>query len=112
MNERKVLSYIGLAMKAGKLATGEYSVEKAIKEGTARIVIIAGDASDNTFKKFNDMCTYRGIELIKAFDKAALGHLTGKEIRASVAILDEGFAKAVRGCFIDGGNVYSEKESI
>lgn len=39
---------IGLAMKAGKVASGEFSTEKAVKERKAYMVIVADDSSDNT----------------------------------------------------------------
>ena len=40
----KVHSMIGLATKAGKVVSGEFAVEKAIKDGKAFLVIIAEDA--------------------------------------------------------------------
>ena len=51
----KALSMIGLATKAGKIASGEFAVESAVRKGKACLVIIASDASDNTKKSFNDM---------------------------------------------------------
>lgn len=39
---------IGLAQKAGKVASGEFSTEKAVKEHKAYMVIVADDSSDNT----------------------------------------------------------------
>ena len=58
MKPDKTASYIGLAMKAGKIASGEFAVEKAVKEGKAYMVILSADASNNTKKKFKDMCSY------------------------------------------------------
>ena len=49
---RKVLGSLGLAMKAGDVVSGEFMTEKAIREGIARLVIVAKDASGNTKKKF------------------------------------------------------------
>lgn len=97
-NDRKILSYIGLCAKAGRIASGEFSTEKALKEGSANLVIVAEDASDNTKKNFSDACTYRGIRLLIKFDKNSLGHAIGKEMRASLAIKDEGFAAAIIKC--------------
>ena len=37
----------------------------------------------------------RNIELRRALDKEILGHCIGKEYRATAAITDEGFAKAL-----------------
>ena len=35
-NKQKILNMIGLAQKAGKVASGEFSTEKAVKTGKAR----------------------------------------------------------------------------
>ncbi len=37
----KVLSMLGLAAKAGKVASGEFSTEKEVKSGNACLVIVA-----------------------------------------------------------------------
>ena len=90
MSQNKALSMIGLATKAGKVASGEFCTEKEVKSGRAYLVIVADDASDNTKKKFHQVPIY----FYK--DKDTLGHAMGKEFRASLVILDEGFAKGIR----------------
>ena len=92
----KVLSLIGLAMKAGKCASGETMTESETKAGKAFLVIVARDASDNTKKKFRDMCKYYRVPICFCGDKDTLGHAMGKEFRASLAILDEGFAEGIQ----------------
>ena len=96
MSQSKVLSLIGLATKAGKTVSGEFATEKAVKSGKAFVVIVAGDASDNTMKKFKNMCDYYRVPIYFYADKDTLGHAMGKEFRASLAILDEGFAKGMK----------------
>ena len=86
---------IGLAQKAGKTASGEFSTEKAVKTGCAALVIVSTESSDNTKKKFRNMCTYYEVPLYILSDKEALGHAMGKEFRASLAVQDENFAKAI-----------------
>lgn len=88
MKRDKVLSLIGLAMKAGKCASGETMTESETKAGKAFLVIVARDASDNTKKKFRDMCKYYRVPICFYGDKDTLGHAMGKEFRASLAILD------------------------
>ena len=41
----KVFSMIGLATRAGKTVAGEFSVEKAIKQRKAQVVIVSKEAS-------------------------------------------------------------------
>ena len=93
--EHKVLSMLGLATRARKLVSGEFSVEKAVKEGKAVLVLVAEDASNNTKKLFTNMCAYYQVPMYVISNKESLGHAMGKEIRASIAILDTGFANAI-----------------
>ena len=92
---KKVLSYIGLGTKAGNIASGEFSTEKAVKNGTAHLVIVAGDASDNTKKMFYNMCKFYEVPLYFYGTKDELGHAIGKAMRSSLAITDDNFAKSV-----------------
>lgn len=96
MTGNKVLSLIGLATKAGKTASGEFLTEREVKSGKAALVIVAGDASENTKKKFRNMCDYYKVPIYFYEDKDTLGHAMGKEFRASLAILDEGFADGIQ----------------
>lgn len=91
----KIYSMIGLAEKAGKVESGEFSTEKAIKGRKAHLVILASDASENTRKHFSDMCAYRNIRLCVYGSKEELGHALGKEMRANLAITDKGFADSI-----------------
>ena len=95
LKQDKVLSLIGLATKAGQTASGEFMTEREVKTGRAALVIVAGDSSDNTKKKFRDMCEFYKVPIYFYGDKDTLGHAMGKEFRASLAILDEGFAKGI-----------------
>ena len=96
MTGNKVLSLIGLATKAGKTASGEFLTEREVKSGKAALVIVAGDASENTKKKFRNMCDYYKVPIYFYEDKDTLGHAMGKQFRASLAVLDEGLAKGIR----------------
>lgn len=89
MTGNKVLSLIGLATKAGKTASGEFLTEREVKSGKAALVIVAGDASENTKKKFRNMCDYYKVPIYFYEDKDTLGHAMGKQFRASLAVLDE-----------------------
>ena len=95
MKPDKILSLVGLATRAGKTASGEFCTEKEVKTGRAALVYVAGDASENTKKKFRDMCEFYEVPIYFYKDKDTLGHAMGKEFRASLAILDEGFAKEI-----------------
>ncbi|MDF2717017.1 MAG: ribosomal protein L7ae [Paenibacillus sp.] len=96
----KALSYMGLAMRAGKLAFGEEGVLKAIRSGQARLVVMAEDASDNTRKKYRDKCQHYNVELSERFSRYELGAAIGKEARVLVAVLDSGLAQLIKPCLV------------
>ena len=89
LKSSKALSLVSLATKAGKTASGEFCTEKEVKTGMAELVIVAEDASDNTKKKFQNMCDFYEVPIYFYKDKDTLGHAMGKEFRASLAVLDE-----------------------
>ena len=63
MKNNRVLSLIGLATKAGKTVSGEFSTEKSVKTGKGLLVIVAEDASENTKKKFRNMCSFYEVPI-------------------------------------------------
>ena len=95
MKQNRVDSLLGLCMRAGRLVSGEFAAENAVKDGSACLVLIATDASANTSKLFQDKCSFYEVPCVAYGTKASLGHAIGKEIRASIAVLDEGFAKSI-----------------
>ncbi len=94
-SKQKVLNLIGLATKAGKTKSGEFSTEQSVKKGRACLVITAEDASENTKKMFQDMCVYHHVKFVCFGSKALLGRACGKEMRASLAVEDKGLAEAI-----------------
>lgn len=95
MKINSVMSLIGLAQKAGKLTSGELAVEKTVKSGKGKLVLIAADCSDNAKKRYRDMSQYYQVPLYEILTKQQLGSCIGKEYRAALAITDEGLSKAI-----------------
>ena len=90
MNEqysKKVYSMLGLAMKAGKVVSGEFATDKSVKSNKAWLVIVSEDASDNTKKMFSNMCEFYEVPRYFFGTKEAM--------RSSLAITDENFAKSI-----------------
>ena len=109
-NNRKLLNLIGLATKAGKTVSGEFSTEKVVKTGKAWLVIVSAEASENTKKQFANMCAYYKVPIYFFGGKEELGHAMGKEFRASLAVLDEGLSKAmVKQLNLNGGSEYESE---
>ncbi|GKS09982.1 YlxQ family RNA-binding protein [Paenibacillus chitinolyticus] len=96
MTNKNYFSNLGLAMRAGKLVTGEESVLKAIRSGEAKLVILAEDAADNTSKKFQDKCRSYDVPLLVLGNREELGSSIGKEARVTIAVVDDGFARMLK----------------
>ena len=101
----RIFSMIGMAMKAGKVVSGEFSTEKAVKTGKAFLVIVSEAASDNTKKMFRNMCSYYEVPMYVYGTKEDLGHSMGKEFRASLAVTEEGFAKSIEKRLIEAERI-------
>ena len=82
-------------MKARAVVSGEVACESAVKSMKAHLVIVPTDASFNTKKLFSNKTTFYGIPYVEFGTKDELGHAIGKDMRSSIAITDEGFAKAI-----------------
>ncbi len=91
----RVLSMLGIAAKAGKIVSGEFATEHAVKSATAYLVVIAADASANTEKKFRDMTGFYEVPMVTYGTKETLGGCIGKDYRSSLAVTDEKLAEAV-----------------
>ncbi len=99
MNEQKkprALFMLGLCRKAGKSRSGEELCEEAIRSQKACVVLVAQDASPNTYKKFHDKCRFYSVPIIDTpFSKEELGAAMGQTARSCVAICEQGLAKGL-----------------
>ena len=91
----KRLNMLSIAMKAGKVVSGEDMTLESVKARRAYLVIIAADASDNTKKLFYDKCRHYKIPITEYGTKSELGWAIGKAERSSVAIEDKGLAEVL-----------------
>lgn len=92
----KALGMLGLATRAGKSVSGEFSAETALKKGSAKLVILSVEASDNTVKHFTDMSVYRKVPCVRLGTKEELGKFCGKSYRSVAVVTDPGFASQIQ----------------
>ncbi|HHW56590.1 MAG TPA: 50S ribosomal protein L7ae [Clostridia bacterium] len=93
MKNDRFHSLLGISKKAGKLVSGNYSVEKYMKLKKLYLVILATDVSKkNTFKKFVRMCEENKIPYLVHSTKESLAKAIGREIVGVIGITDEGLA--------------------
>lgn len=105
MEKNKIFSLLGLAQRSGNLASGEFMAEKTVKSGKACLVIVSTEASDNTRKKFTNMCSFYQVPIYFYGSKEELGYYIGKEMRTSLAVTEQGFANKIRN-YLEAGNEY------
>lgn len=95
MNEQKIFNLLSMAQRAGRIASGDFAVAKAVQGKNARLLLVAKDASEETKKRYRQMAAGAKIEIFYLGDRELLGHCIGKDFRAAAAVLDAGFANAI-----------------
>ncbi|MCD7735019.1 MAG: 50S ribosomal protein L7ae [Clostridiales bacterium] len=88
------LSFLGLAKRAGRLASGEDAVQEAAEAGKIRLLILASDAGDKTVRHTEHQSGGKLPIAYLASDKAALGAALGWGSCAVAAVTDLGMALA------------------
>ena len=96
MDSNGILSLLGLALRGGNLAVGEEPVEAVARARDARVLLVASDAADNTYRRVKHFADAgQCIWLRIPFTKAELGQAVGRSAAAVVAVTDIGLANAV-----------------
>jgi len=91
----KVYSLLGLARRARLISLGQDGCSEAIKKEKCKLLLIADNASDNTKEKFIKLCGRKNVSYVFFGDKESLGKAVGKDIVATIAVLDNDFSKAI-----------------
>ena len=93
---QRLMSLLGIAQKAGKIASGEQACELAIREGKACTVLLSQDASATTEKKFSNRCFCYQVPLYRTDStKEEIGRAIGKGYRSVLAICEPGLASSI-----------------
>lgn len=97
----RLLSTIGLCVKAGKVIFGVPMICEALRKRTGNspvIVLEAADTSENTHKRLCDKCAFYKTELIRLeVGGEQLAAAVGKSAHiGAVAITDKGLSELVR----------------
>ena len=91
----KALNYLSLARKAGKLELGEEPVGAAARAQHARLVIVAKDASDHTWRRAKSFVAGTAQECVRLpHTKDELGAAVGRQELAVAALTDPAMALA------------------
>ena len=91
----KALNYLALGRKAGRLELGEEPVGAAARAQKARLVVVASDASDHTWRRALSFVAGTGQQCIRVeYTKDQLGQAIGRTDLALAAFTDPALALA------------------
>lgn len=86
------LNILGIAKKAGRVDIGDEQVSSAARAHSARLIILASDAADNTARRVRNL-PGNGKVVTVPFTKDELGAVLGKNSCAVVSVSDARLAK-------------------
>ena len=90
---RDPLALLGMARRAGALAYGTGSTRRALKEGRARLILFAQDASETQRDKVMKLSSHGTTPRATLGTREALGLAVGSAPVSAVAVTDNEFAK-------------------
>ena len=92
----KALNYLSLARKGGMAELGEEPVGAVTRLGKGKLVIVASDASDHTWRRAKSFVAGTDQQCIRVpFTKEELGFVIGRTSLAIAAITDASLALAL-----------------
>ena len=92
----KVLNYLSLARKAGRAELGEEPVGAAARALQAYLIVVAGDASDHTWRRAKSYAAGTDQQCVRLpYTKDEIGMAIGRTSLAIAAITDPALAMAL-----------------
>ena len=92
----KALNYLSLARKAGKAELGEEPVGAAARALHAHLIVVAGDASDHTWRRAKSYAAGTDQQCVRLpYTKDEIGMAIGRTSLAIAAITDAALALAL-----------------
>ena len=92
MDNRQVAFALGLAQKAGRVASGDFAVRSALNGGKAKLMLIACDTAENSRKEMEYLAETAGVKTVTGPSRREIGLAIGKSPRTAVVITDANFA--------------------
>ena len=94
--ETKVLNYLALARKGGRAELGEEPVGAVARALKAHLILVAGDASDHTWRRAKSFAAGTDQQCIRLdCTKEELGFVVGRQSLAIATITDVQLALAM-----------------
>ena len=90
--ENRVIGFLGLCMRAGRIISGQEACVDLIRREEAALVLLDGSASENTRKRILDACHSHSVPAWE-LGNGALGRAIGKRGRMVIALKPDGMAQ-------------------
>lgn len=105
-----ILRMLSIACKAGRLELGEEPVCAAARAKHARLIVVAKDAAENTYRRVRHLGNATGAVWVSVPQtKSELGACVGRSACAMMAVTDMGIAAAImKGLAADDPEKYAE----
>lgn len=95
MTPPRWLAILGLAQRAHAVASGRRAATAAVRNGDAKLVLLAQDVSAPAADQLSDLCRAKGVTCVRLANKDELGAALGRAPRAVLAVTDAGLAHAM-----------------
>lgn len=86
------MGLLGLARRAGAVAPGTEAVRRAIREGEAHLILLAGDASSVQLEKIRTTLHEKPIPQVILGDRNTLGAAVGLATLSAIAVTSRSLA--------------------
>ena len=94
--DNKVLNYLALARKGGRVELGEEPVGAVARALKAHLIVVAGDASDHTWRRAKSFAAGTNQQCIRLeCTKEEMGFVVGRQSLVIAAITDVSLALAM-----------------
>ena len=90
--ETEIFRLLGLARRAGALVPGTDAVRQSIRNGEARLLVTASDASSVQLRKIERTMNDQAIPRVTLGDRATLGTAVGRGPTSAVVVTGASFA--------------------
>lgn len=98
----KAINYLSLARKGGLVDIGESASGQAVRQGRARLLTVAADASENARKRAGDFAKRIGSEPVPLpYSKEEISRAVGRPGCSMAAFTDAGIAAAFMRALAD-----------
>lgn len=100
----KFLQFLSLTKGAGKLIEGYNKCEEKIKYGKVYLCVLSKSLSENSYKKFRNLCEKHNIKYIYDYEKEELGSVLGRKEINVLGVIDNNMSTRLIEIYNDNQN--------